>query len=324
MPAIRRKNACAAAPLPPFRPASACLRAAPGRRDSGAAGLMRQARLRGDDVRVVIITNGDGFRISAAQEFRELSVPPKDFVRYAYLRQGEARTALGVLGIPADHVHFLGYPDRGLMPMWTSHWTPNSRSSPPTPWRTIRPYTDAPTPECALLRRGPAGRHQAADAGRAADRYLCDASKRRPSRPRRRQRLCPHGFGAAPGVRGCPGHRRRICTTIWSTGATGRPRRDCTRTLRLLPPGPMAALDTHWTAAAAFASATRKKSTRPSSATTARSSCPAVSCIRLPARTNCSARWLGQSDAGPCPGSRRPLPYGRQSRGLGGPDARCP
>ena len=80
----------------------------------GAAGLMRQARLRGDDVRVVIITNGDGFRISASQEFRTISVTPKDFVRYAYLRQGEARTALGVLGIPPDHIHFLGYPGSGL------------------------------------------------------------------------------------------------------------------------------------------------------------------------------------------------------------------
>jgi len=57
----------------------------------GAAGLMRQARLRGDDVRVVILTNGDAFRISAAQEFREVVVSSQDFVRYAYLRQGEAR-----------------------------------------------------------------------------------------------------------------------------------------------------------------------------------------------------------------------------------------
>src|SRR5947209_5243916 len=35
----------------------------------GAAGLMREARLRHDPVRVVILTNGDGFRVSAAREF---------------------------------------------------------------------------------------------------------------------------------------------------------------------------------------------------------------------------------------------------------------
>lgn len=112
----------------------------------GAAGLMRQARLRGDDVRVVILTNGDGFRISAAQCFHELNVPPKDFVRYAYLRQGEARTALGVLGIPADHVLFLGYPDRGLMPMWTDHWTPERSVSSAYTGADHSPYVDSPTP----------------------------------------------------------------------------------------------------------------------------------------------------------------------------------
>lgn len=111
----------------------------------GAAGLMRQARLRGDDVRVVIITNGDGFRISAAQEFREVVVPPKDFVRYAYLRQGEARTALGVLGIPTDHVYFLGYPDRGLLPMWTSHWTPDAPVTSAYTGADHSPYTDSTT-----------------------------------------------------------------------------------------------------------------------------------------------------------------------------------
>ncbi len=76
----------------------------------GAAGLMRQARLKGDDVHVVIITNGDGFRISAPSSFHEITVPPSDFVRYAYLRQGEARTALGVLGIPAGPCPVSGLP----------------------------------------------------------------------------------------------------------------------------------------------------------------------------------------------------------------------
>ena len=78
----------------------------------GAAGLMRQARLRGDDVRVVILTNGDGFRISAEQEFREVVVSPQDFVRYAYLRQGEARTAWAS-GHPRRPCPFPGLPGPG-------------------------------------------------------------------------------------------------------------------------------------------------------------------------------------------------------------------
>ncbi len=112
----------------------------------GAGGMMRQARLQGDDVRAVLITNGDGFRISAAQCFHEITVSPADFVRYAYLRQGEARTALSVLGLPADHVVFLGYPDRGLMPMWTEHWSPNSPFPSAFTGADHCPYNDSPTP----------------------------------------------------------------------------------------------------------------------------------------------------------------------------------
>jgi len=111
----------------------------------GAAGVMRQARVQGDDVRAVLITNGDGFRISAAQEFHEIAVSPPDFVRYAYLRQREAQTALAVLGLPADHVVFLGYPDRGLLPMWTSHWAPDSPFTSAYTGANHSPYTNSPT-----------------------------------------------------------------------------------------------------------------------------------------------------------------------------------
>ena len=112
----------------------------------GAAGLIRQAKMRGDDVRVVFLTNGDGFGISAAREFHEITVPPKDFVRYAYLRQDESRKALGVLGVPPADIHFLGYPDRGLMPMWIDHWNPDSPVESAYTRVSNSPYDDSPTP----------------------------------------------------------------------------------------------------------------------------------------------------------------------------------
>ncbi len=111
----------------------------------GAAGLIRQARLRGDDVRVVFLTNGDGFGVSAAREFHEITVSPKDFVRYAYLRQRESRTALGLLGLPPADIHFLGYPDRGLMPMWINHWNPGSPVESPYTRVSNSPYDDSAT-----------------------------------------------------------------------------------------------------------------------------------------------------------------------------------
>ena len=112
----------------------------------GAGGLIHQARKNGSNVQIVFFTNGDGFRIGVAQEYSELQVKPADFVKYGYMRQGEARTALQKLGVSSDCITFLGYPDRGLMPMWTSYWSPD------TPYRSTytdcdhSPYTTSTTP----------------------------------------------------------------------------------------------------------------------------------------------------------------------------------
>ncbi len=110
----------------------------------GAAGLMRESRLHGCDVRVVFFTCGDGFRVGASRTLGVLTPAPTDYVRYGEVRQGEARTALAVLGVPADHVTFLGYPDQGLMPLWTTHWgrpytSPYTRAD-------HSPYPDSATP----------------------------------------------------------------------------------------------------------------------------------------------------------------------------------
>jgi LmbE family N-acetylglucosaminyl deacetylase len=113
----------------------------------GAAGMMREARLRGCDVHVVFLTCGDGFRVGASRTLHVLTVTPSDYVRYGEVRQVEARTALSVLGIPANHVTFLGYPDQGLMPLWTTHW--NRLYTSPYTRADHSPYPDAATPDAA-------------------------------------------------------------------------------------------------------------------------------------------------------------------------------
>ncbi|MEO7719893.1 MAG: PIG-L family deacetylase, partial [Capsulimonas sp.] len=115
----------------------------------GAAGLMRQTLLNKGDVHVAILTNGDGFRVSVAREFRELSVPTKDFIRYAYIRQKEAQTALGVLGVPKSNIQFFGYPDRGLMPMWTTNWSADEPFTSAFTQADHCPYDNSYTPKAA-------------------------------------------------------------------------------------------------------------------------------------------------------------------------------
>lgn len=112
----------------------------------GAAGLIRQAEINHCAVHIVVMTNGDGFRVAAEREFNKINLAPSDFVRFGYLRQQETVTALGVLSVPPSDIQFLGYPDRGLMYLWTTNWDIRH------PYRSIytqashNPYTDVLSP----------------------------------------------------------------------------------------------------------------------------------------------------------------------------------
>ncbi|MDN5345402.1 MAG: hypothetical protein PWQ18_1516, partial [Clostridia bacterium] len=88
----------------------------------GAGGLMARARARGDAVKVVFITNGDGFRRGVEKLNGLLPAGASDFMHYGQVRQQEALTALGVLGIKPGDVVFLGYPDGGLASLWLGYW----------------------------------------------------------------------------------------------------------------------------------------------------------------------------------------------------------
>ena len=89
----------------------------------GSAGLMLAAQRQGMDVRVVIETNGDGSLSATMNDFRRIFPRPADFVRMGNMRQQESLAALELLGVPAEHVYFLSYPDRGTTSLWTTHWS---------------------------------------------------------------------------------------------------------------------------------------------------------------------------------------------------------
>ncbi|MCX8053366.1 MAG: PIG-L family deacetylase [Armatimonadetes bacterium] len=113
----------------------------------GCGGLLAAARQKGARVRVVIVTNGDGFRIGAARTFNTIRVTPSMCIKYANRRQRETLSALRTLGVSASSVTFLGYPDRGINALWNdyfsserlylSHATATNRS----------PYSNSYTPQ---------------------------------------------------------------------------------------------------------------------------------------------------------------------------------
>ncbi|HHP50977.1 MAG TPA: glycosyltransferase [Moorella mulderi] len=116
----------------------------------GVGGLISSARKRGYPVKVVFMTNGDGFLRGVKKWKGYLPTSPEDFLQYGQLRQQEALEALSVLGVPPQDIIFLGYPDGGLAPIWFNYWgqipytavyTRKSEVPYPLSYRYRQPYT---------------------------------------------------------------------------------------------------------------------------------------------------------------------------------------
>jgi len=86
-----------------------------------AGGLMQKVMQQGGLVRVVIVTNGDGSTSATMLESRRLP-QPAHYLQAGVLRQRESLQALALLGVAPESVDFLGYPDQGLVALWSDYW----------------------------------------------------------------------------------------------------------------------------------------------------------------------------------------------------------
>ena len=87
----------------------------------GCAAVIMRAVRSGLRIRVVFLTNGDGFPDAAAMLCQKnvKALAPEDFLELAKARQKYTLDAARVLGLDEDSLVYLGYPDAGLdqMPM---------------------------------------------------------------------------------------------------------------------------------------------------------------------------------------------------------------
>ncbi|MGC4030017.1 MAG: PIG-L family deacetylase [Steroidobacteraceae bacterium] len=125
-------------PLQPIRPGDRLLVISPHPDDESlcCGGLIDEARRAGAQVAIVWVTSGDGFRWDAMVVQRRLRVRGQGLTALARTRMAEAEAAAGVLGVPRERQFFLGYPDRGILPLvldyyyydiaWRSRYTGNS------------------------------------------------------------------------------------------------------------------------------------------------------------------------------------------------------
>lgn len=104
----------------------------------GCGGVISRLVEEGVPVRVVMLTNGDGFHHPVSN----LKQNPAGHIELGRMRQKESLAALKKLGVPASSAVFLGYPDGGLAMMWLYFW----------PW-TNRIHRETPTAPALPMRR---------------------------------------------------------------------------------------------------------------------------------------------------------------------------
>ncbi|HLO30458.1 MAG TPA: PIG-L family deacetylase, partial [Anaerolineales bacterium] len=87
-----------------------------------AGGVIQQALAAGSQVKVVIVTNGDGQKFAPVMLSEKIYPRPPDYIAMGERRQAEVKAALRKLGVRDNDIVFLGYPDRGTRPMWLADW----------------------------------------------------------------------------------------------------------------------------------------------------------------------------------------------------------
>src|SRR5882724_2787055 len=77
----------------------------------GAGGLIQQACAVGAEVHVIYLTSGDHNQIAFKLYKLRLHFSPRQYIAFGELRQREAESAAGILGMTREQLTFLGYPD---------------------------------------------------------------------------------------------------------------------------------------------------------------------------------------------------------------------
>ncbi|MBI3616015.1 MAG: PIG-L family deacetylase [Candidatus Omnitrophica bacterium] len=114
--------------LAPWSPKDRILVVAPHEDDEalGAGGVIQQAVSAGAAVRIVYLTYGDYNELAFLLYRRRLWLSPAINEKMGELRRQESTQAMAALGVPAQQLIFLGYPDGGTLEIWKQHWGPST------------------------------------------------------------------------------------------------------------------------------------------------------------------------------------------------------
>jgi len=108
-----------------------------------AGGLIQRVLAKQGTVRVVFVTNGDGYVDGVRKEVNRSRTSRSDFIEYGRRRHDEAVSALHDLGLQAHDGVFLGFPDDGIDDLWAGHWSIRKPYTSPYTRSDRPPYKDS-------------------------------------------------------------------------------------------------------------------------------------------------------------------------------------
>ena len=92
------------------------------------SGVIQRVLHAGGHVSIVWLTSGDGSELDLLVVEKSLIFRPSRLRELALRRMQESRDAATILGVPLDRLYFLGYPDRGILPLFTDYYITTYRS----------------------------------------------------------------------------------------------------------------------------------------------------------------------------------------------------
>ncbi|KEJ01797.1 PIG-L family deacetylase [Clostridium botulinum] len=113
----------------------------------GAGGFIKRTLENGGKVKVVLMTNGDGFKAAVQFDSFNFKPKPKDYIEFAYQRQKESISALKKLGLLENDIVFLGYPDGGMRVLWEKYWNKTRTYTSKSTQSNKTPYNNSFTKE---------------------------------------------------------------------------------------------------------------------------------------------------------------------------------
>lgn len=88
----------------------------------GAIQYIKKSIKNGAKVKIMMITNGDGFSEALKIHDKKLFAGPSDYIDFGYKRQRETIDAMTSVGVDIDDIYFLGYPDGGVSLLWRDYF----------------------------------------------------------------------------------------------------------------------------------------------------------------------------------------------------------